>query len=378
MTNSNKKISVVLPCRNEEESLDSCLQNIKAVFLTNNLIGEIIVSDSSIDNSPIIAKNHNVKLIKHDLEGYGLAYLEGFKAVTGDYIFIADPDNTYDFKEIPRFIEQLDAGYDFVIGNRFQRGLKKGVMPWSHKYIGNPTLSFLFRLFFKAKIIDVHCGMRAFTKQSLDKLNLQTTGMEFASEMIIKAIKNNLKIKELPIDYHKRSGESKLKTFSDGWRHLRFMLIYSPLYLFFVPGLIMFLIGLITMIVIYLNAFIILGIKLQYHPMFLSALLMITGYQLIIFSLFSKTYAITHLKEPSQTMDKLYKYITIEKGIIIGMIASLAGAIIYIIIFIKWLQNGFGELSEMKNSILALTLIIFGIQTAFSSFVLSILSIKEK
>lgn len=372
------KISVVLPCRNEEESLGLCLENIKKTLLDNNLDGEIIVSDSSSDRSPEIAKEHGVKIIKHDKEGYGLAYLEGFKIAAGDYIFIADADNTYDFKEIPRFIKYLDEGYDFVIGNRFARKMASGVMPWSHRYIGNPILSFLFRLFFKTKITDIHCGMRAITKKSLDKLNLQTTGMEFASEMVIKAIKNNLKTKELDIDYHKRSGESKLNTITDGWRHLRFMLIYSPFFLFFAPGLVLFLIGLITLITIYFNIFVILGIKLQYHPMFLSSLLMIIGYQLIIFALFSKTYALTHLGEKDELMDKLYRFITIEKGVIIGFITSLAGAIIYLFIFIKWLQNGFGELAEMKNAILALTLIIFGIQTAFSSFILSILSIKEK
>ena len=378
MLANNKKISVVLPCRNEEESLDLCLINIKKILADYNLSGEIIVSESSTDNSPNIARDHQVVLIKHGLEGYGLAYLEGFKVATGDYIFMADPDNTYDFTEIPRFIKYLDDGYDFIIGNRFARNIKKGVMPWSHRYIGNPILSSLFRLFFKTNIIDVHCGMRAIKSNSLNKLNLQTSGMEFASEMVIKAIRNNLKIKQLPIDYHQRSGESKLKTFTDGWRHLRFMLIYSPMFLFFVPGLIIFLIGLLTMVTIYFNTFKILNITIQYHPLFLSALLMIIGYQLIIFSLFSKTYAITHLGEHSQTMDKLYKFITIEKGIVVGFLAGLAGTIIYLIIFIKWLQNGFGELSEIKNSIIALTLIIFGIQTAFSSFILSILSIKEK
>ena len=374
----NHKISIVLPCQNEEQSLDLCLTKIKSVLATNNLNGEIIVSDSSSDRSAEIARSHQVKLIKHDKNGYGLAYLEGFKLVEGDYIFMADPDSTYDFAEIPRFIKYLDDDYDFVIGNRFNRGIKKGVMPWSHQYIGNPMLSYLFRLFFKTKITDIHCGMRAIKVSALEKLNLKTTGMEFASEMVIKSIKNNFKIKELAIDYHARNGDSKLKSFSDGWRHLRFMLIYSPFYLFFAPGLILYLIGLITMATIYFDVFIILGIRLQYHPMFLSSLLMIIGYQLIIFALFSKTYAITHLGEKNELMNKLYRIVTLEKGLAIGFIASFIGVVIYLIIFFKWLKNGFGELSEIKNSILALTLIIFGIQTAFSSSILSILSIKEK
>lgn len=379
MTSNNLiKISVVLPCQNEEKSLDNCLSSIKKVFHDHNLSGEIIVSDSSSDQSSVIAKNHNVKLIKHDKDGYGIAYSEGFKLVAGDYIFMADPDNSYDFSEIPRFLKYLDDGYDFVIGNRFERKMQNGAMPWSHQYIGNPLLSYLFRLFFKTKITDIHCGMRAIKKEALMKLNLKTTGMEFASEMVIKAIKNNLHIKELAIDYHPRSGQSKLKSLSDGWRHLRFMLIYSPFYLFFAPGLAFLFVGLMAFITIYLDVFVILGLRLQYHPMFLAALLMIIGYQLIIFAIFSKTYAITHLGETNAFIDKLYRLVTIEKGVIIGSLASFIGIVIYLMIFIKWLQNGFGELSEIKNSILALTLIVFGIQTIFSSFVLSILTIKEK
>jgi len=224
MSTNNLKISVVLPCRNEEKSLGRCLQNIKKVLVDNNLIGEIIVSDSSCDNSPAIAQDYGVKLIKHNQRGYGLAYQAGFKLAEGDYIFMADADGTYDFKEIPRFIKYLDEGYDLVIGNRFARSLKVGVMPWSHQYLGNPILSFLFRLFFKTKITDVHCGMRTIKKEALNKLNLKTPGMEFASEMLIEASFKKLKIKELPIDYLPRQGFSKLKTISDGLRHLELMI----------------------------------------------------------------------------------------------------------------------------------------------------------
>lgn len=201
--------------------------------------------------------------------------------------------------------------------------------------------------------------------------------MEFASEMVIMAGKNGLKIKELPINYFKRQGDSKLNSFTDAWRHLRFMLLYSPLFLFFIPGLILFLIGLISMLWMYLGSPKILGIQFHYHPMFLSALLIIIGYQLIIFSLFAKTYAIIHLRD-KPIFNNLYKYITIEKAGIAGILMGISGVIIYIVIFFKWLSSGFGELQEIKNSILALILIITGIQTIFSSFMLSILGIKEK
>jgi len=378
------EISIILPCKNEQRALPYCLKQIKQVIQKYKINTEIIISDSSIDNSPKIVKafiknnlNLNIRLIKHNKQGYGNAYLEAFKYSKTKYLFLADCDGTYDFNEIPSFLKQLKQGYDFVIGNRFAYKLKKNTMPWSHKYIGNPILSSLLKLFFKTSIKDSHCGMRAITKQALDKLNLQTTGMEFASEMIIKALKNNLKIKQLPIYYKKRIGNSKLNPFADAWRHLRFMLLYSPLFLFFIPGLIFFLIGFETMLWFYFSSSQILGIKFYFHPMFISSLLTITGYQIIFFSLFAKTYAIIHLNEKSP-FENFYKFLTIEKASIIGIIFILFGTIIYLTILIKWIKSGFGSLNQVKNSILALTLIIIGMQTIFSSFMLSILGIKEK
>lgn len=372
------ELSVVLPCKNEEKSLDFCIKQIKKVLEDNRIRGEIIVSDSSSDGSPRIAGKNKVKLVKHDKEGYGIAYLEGFKEARGKYIFMADSDGTYDFNEIPRFLKALRQGYDFVIGDRFRGKMEEGAMPWSHKHIGNPVLSGILRVFFASNIHDVHCGMRAISREALEKLNLRTAGMEFASEMVIKAIKKNLKIKQIPINYYKRKGKSKLRPFSDAWKHLRFMLLYSPLFLFFIPGMILFLIGLITMLWFYLGNPTIFNLKFQFHPMFISSLLTLIGYQLIVFAAFAKSYAINHLGEESKAMQKLYKLITIEKASIIGIILGLVGIGIYLFILIKWIKLGFGSLNEVKNSILALTLIVLGIQTVFSSFMLSILSIKEQ
>ncbi len=372
------EISIILPCRNEEQAIEFCLKQIKKVIKYNNLDAEIIVSDSSSDSSPEIAKSNNVILIKHDKEGYGNAYLEGFKHAKGKYIFMADCDGSYDFNEIPNFIKYLKEGFDFVIGDRFLGNMEKGAMSFSHRYIGNPILSFILRLFFFNKIGDSQCGMRAIKKEAFNKLNLKTTGMEFASEMIVKALKNNFKIKEIPINYYKRKGVSKLRGFSDAWKHLRFMLLYSPLFLFFIPGLIMFLIGIETMIWIYFGSANILGLKLYYHPMFISTLLIILGYQLIFFAFFAKIYSINHLGEGSRFMENLYKYITIEKASIIGILTAVLGMILYLFIFIKWAESGFGALDEIKNSIVALTFITLGIQTIFYSFMLSILGIREK
>lgn len=378
MKNEDITISVILPCRNEEKAIGLCLAQIKEVFLKNSIKGEIIVSDSSTDKSPEIVQEFGATLIKHNKEGYGAAYLEGFKEALGKYFFLADADGSYDFNELPKFIKYLEQGYDLVIGNRFAGQIEKGAMPPLNRYLGNPILSLIFHLFFRAKIKDIHCGMRALRKETVAKLNLRTTGMEFASEMIIKAIKKKLKIKELPINYYKRVGKTKLKPFADGWRHLRFMLLYSPLFLFFVPGLFLFIIGVALLFLLYFNAITILGLRLQFHPMFLASLLAVVGYQLIIFAFFAKTYAMTHLDEENKIISKLHQYITIEKASIVGLLVSVTGLIIYLVIFLKWFKSGFGELQEIKNSILALTLIIIGIQTIFSSFMLSILGIRGR
>ncbi len=345
MENNNPKLSIILPCRNEEQALPFCLEQIKQTINKNNLSAEIIVSDSSTDKSPQITVSHNAILVKHDKEGYGIAYIEAFKIAKGEYIFMADADASYSFTEIPNFIAQLQNSFDMVIGNRFAGKMHTKSMTFSHRYIGNPVLTFLLRLFFNAKIKDSQCGMRAIRKSALEKLNLQTTGMEFASEMIIKALKNGLKIKELPIDYFPRKGQSKMKSFRDAWKHIRFMLLYSPLFLFFIPGVIIFL---LAIAIYFLN-----------HK-YIFSLLTITGYQLITFSAFSKIYSITHLGEENKAFSKLFKYITIETAGIIGILTIIAGFLVF------------------KNSVLALTFMILGVQTIFSSFMLSILGIKEK
>lgn len=371
------EISIILPCRNEEQALPHCLMQIKQVIRQYNLNAEVIVSDSSVDKSPQIALQYNVKLVKHNKEGYGIAYLEAFKHARGKYIFMADCDGSYDFNEIPNFLNQLKQGNDFVIGNRFAYKLEKAVMPFSHRYLGNPILSGLLRLFFGTTVKDSHCGMRAISKQALDRLKLQTAGMEFASEMVIKALKNHLRIKELPISYHKRIGNSKLRSLPDGWRHLRFMLLYSPLFLFFIPGFILFSLGIVTLFWFFFTNPQILGFTFYIHPMFLSSLFVIVGYQLIIFSIFAKTYAINHLGEKSP-LEGLYKHITIEKASVVGMIVVVLGVVIYARVLMGWINLGFGDINAVKNLILGLTLLTIGVQTIFSSFMLSILGVKER
>lgn len=378
------EISILLPCLDEERGILFCLEEIKRTIALNSLSAEVIVIDNnSRDASVSLVKTYQVdfpelRLLKEDREGYGFTYLQGLKNSLGKYIFMADADGTYDFKDIPRFVERLKNGSDLVIGNRFAQKITADSMPWLNRYVGNPFLSFLVHLFFRVNIGDTHCGARAISRAALEKINLCTGGMEFASEMIIKAAQKNLLITELPIEYRKRLGQSKLHSFSDGWRHLRFILLYSPLILFFLPGAILFLSGATLMFIFYFFNPTIFGVRFYSHPMFLFSVLIILGYQLILFGGFSKIYAITHLGDNNRLVEKLFRHITIEKTGLLGLLMAIAGAIIYLSIFISWLNSDFGSLPGVKESVIGLTLLVVGIQTFFAAFMFSILGIKNK
>lgn len=378
------KISIILPCLNEEDAVEDCLNSIASVVEKNNINAEVIVVDNnSIDKTAekvtkLLDHYPGLRLITAERNGYGSTLMKGFENAIGEYIYMADCDCTYDFNEIPNFIAKLDEGYDMVVGNRFAGKMESGAMPFHKKYIGNPVLSSITRLFFGIKIHDIHCGARAFKKDAYEKLSLYTTGMEFASEMIIKATKRKIKITEIPIKYKKRIGVSKLEAIGDGWRHLRFILLYSPLVLFLLPGILLFLVGLIFMGIFLLGNPEILGLKLFFHPMFLFSTMIIIGYQLIMFSMFAKIYAITHLGDNDPTFEKMFTIFTIEKAGITGSLFALIGSIIYGKIFFNWIHNDFGALNEIKNSIVALTFLTIGVQTFFSGFMLSTLGIKEK
>ncbi len=373
------EISIVIPCLNEELAIEQCIRDACAASESAEII---VVDNGSTDRSVSIMQNLQKEipalvLVQQPSRGYGSAYISGLSQATGSYIYMSDGDGTYDFALLPQFISKLKDGCDIVIGNRFVSPLPKNVMPWHHRYIGNPLLSFITRAFFKIKVRDVHCGARAITKSAFNTLPLNTAGMEFASEMIIKAARKNLSFGEVPVPYRPRIGTSKLNSFSDGWKHLRFILLYSPLYLFFLPGAVACSIGIISMIVLYFSNPTIFGITLFFHPMFLSSALAIVGYQLILFSMFSKIYAITHLSDQSTTFERLFKIFTIEKAAIAGVILSLLGALVFLAIALRWISSGFGALNEVKNSIVALTLLVIGMQTLFSGFMLSTLGIKE-
>ena len=381
--NLKPEISVVMPCLNEEEALPLCIEEIMETIEKNHLNAEIIVVDNgSSDKSVFIIKQLQQEipylfLLHEPIRGYGSAYQKGLARAQGKYIFMADADLTYEFSDIPRFIEKLKEGNDMVVGNRFINKIQKNSMPWHHKYLGNPLLSYVVRKLFKVKIKDIHCGIRAINRNFLEKIKLHTTGMEFASEMVILGSRKKLTFDEIPVKYRKRIGKSKLQSVRDGWRHLRLILLYSPFHLFLIPGLSMFVLGFVTLFILYFSSLKFFNIQFFVHPMFLSSLLIITGYQMVFFLCFSKIYAINHLNEENVALKKLFKFITIEKVGSMGIVFALIGLSICIFIFYKWLNSGFGSLNEIKNSIVALTLLVLGIQTFFSSFMFSILGIKD-
>lgn len=384
MKSLTPEISILLPCLNEELALPHCIDEIEYIIKRYHLEAEVIIIDNgSTDRSKEIvieraAKNPSIRLISETSTGYGSAYLTGFANSSGYYIFMADSDGTYDFKDIPLFIRKLKEGADLVVGNRFTNKMEKGVMPWHHKYIGNPFLSFLVKKLFSVKLNDIHCGVRAIKRDKFNEIKLYTRGMEFASEMIIQASRKNLKMVEVPVRYRARIGLSKLRSFIDGWRNLRFILLYSPLFLFMLPGIILFSIGIISMICLYFFHIELFSIRLYVHPLFYSSLAMILGYQLIVFAGFSKIYAVTHLGDNNSTIIKSFKYLNIEKGLIAGLALLALGGFMYLYVFVEWINFRDGQFDQIKNSIVALTLLILGIQTFFSSFMFSIIGIKER
>jgi hypothetical protein len=289
---------------------------------------------------------------------------------------MADADLTYDFAEIPRFVEELDKGAQLVMGDRMDH-IHPGAMPWLHRYVGNPVLTGILNLFFRTGVSDAHCGMRGFRRDILPILDLRTTGMEFASEMVIRASKEKLRISEFPIEYHPRGGESKLSSFRDGWRHLRFLLVHSPTHLFVLPGAIMTLVG--TLVALAVIAEIsVLGREWELHAMVAGALMMIVGVQVLALGLCAHAYGTYFMGEKDPWFDRMRSRFRLEHGLLLGGGILGAGLLVAAVIVFTWVDRGFGQLSEERLALLAATLIIVGIQIFFSSFLLSILGLRRR
>jgi len=374
---STMLVSVVIPCLNEADNIQECVRRATAAMDRAGLTGEVIVADNdSDDDSATLAVEAGARVVHEPRRGYGSAYLAGFRAAQGQFIVMGDADLTYDFNEIPRFVENLEAGADLVMGDRMDN-IQPDAMPWLHRYIGNPLLSGLLNLFFRTGVRDAHCGMRAVRRSVLPQLDLRTTGMEFASEMVIRAAKENLDIRQFPIEYHPRGGESKLSSFRDGWRHLRFLLVHSPTHLFIVPGAVLAVLG--TMIgLISIAQIEVFGREWELHTMVGGALLMIVGTQVLALGLCAHAYGTYFMGEKDPWFDRMRARFALEHGLVLGGLIMLAGVVAGAVIVGVWIHRGFGELSEERLAVLAATLIVVGIQIIFSSFLLSILGLRRR
>jgi glycosyltransferase involved in cell wall biosynthesis len=370
-------VSVVIPCLNEAENIEACVHAAQAALVRMDVPGEVVVADNdSEDESARLAEGAGARVVIERRRGYGSAYLAGFAAAKGRYIVMADADLTYDFQEIPRFVEALEGGAEMVIGDRMDN-IQPGAMPWLHQYVGNPILTGLLNLFFRTGISDAHCGMRALRRDVLPRLDLRTTGMEFASEMVIRASKEKLRIAEFPIEYHPRGGESKLSSFRDGWRHLRFLLVHSPTHLFIVPGAL--LAGLGTLIVVLVGAGLeVAGRDWGMHALIGGSLLMIVGTQVLALGLCAHAYGTYFMGEKDPWFDRMRARFRLEHGLLLGGVFILIGVVMGAVILANWISSGLGSLADEKLAVIAATLMIVGIQIFFSSFLLSILGLRRR
>jgi glycosyltransferase involved in cell wall biosynthesis len=371
------RVSVVIPCLNEAENIQECVGRATRVLAESGLAGEVIVADNgSEDGSAELAKQAGALVVHEPRRGYGSAYLAGFAAAQGEYVVMADADLTYDWSEIPHFVAKLDSGADLVMGDRMDN-IHPGAMPWLHRYVGNPVLSGVLNLFFRTGVRDAHCGMRGFRRNILPRLDLRTTGMEFASEMVIRASKENLAITQIPIEYHPRGGESKLSSFRDGWRHLRFLLVHSPTHLFLVPGVVMLILG--TLIsaasLFHVNIF---GREWQLHSMIGGSLLMIVGTQIACLGLCAHAYGMYFMGDRDPWFERMRARFRLEHGLLVGGGICLAGLAVAAVIVVRWADRGFGVLSEERLAVFGATLVVVGLQVFFSSFLLSILGLRRR
>jgi glycosyltransferase involved in cell wall biosynthesis len=372
-------VSVVMPCLNEADSVGICVSKALEGIRRTGLHGEVIVSDNgSTDGSATVARQAGARVVLQPRRGYGNAYLKGFSEARGRFVVMGDSDDTYDFTQLDRLIEPLRDGMsDYVLGSRFGGEILKGAMTWSHRYVGNPILTGVLNCFFGLKSSDAHSGMRAFTREALDRMGLCCEGMEFASEIVVKAARAELRLSEVPITYHPRIGESKLNGIRDAWRHLRFMLLLCPTYLFILPGLVFFLLGLIGQSVLLVGSVSVGHHSLQVHFSILFALLTLAGSQAVIFGVFARTYAKSiGLEGPSAVSDWVERDFSLERGLLVGALFVLAGLGIDTGILVEWINSNLGALDAVRPALYALTLLVLGLQFIFAAFFLSLFQVR--
>jgi len=375
-----------MPCLNEAATLANCIRKARSGIREAGIQGEVLVADNgSTDGSREIAVREGARVVTIESKGYGNALRGGIHAASGDWILIGDADDSYDFSSIKPFVEELRRGCDLVMGCRLPSGggvVMPGAMPWKHRWIGNPILTFIGRLFFKCPAHDFHCGMRAFTKTGYGRMNLKTVGMEFASEMVIKATLAGLAITEVSIVLHPdgRSRAPHLRSWRDGWRHLRFMLLFCPRWLFLIPGIGISLVGSVGLVVLGLGRMIFGKAVLDVGTMMVSSMLLLAGTQLLWLAVFTRSFAMAEgLLPPNPKLRKILKTFSLEWGLLLGMLMGVAGTVLLGRAFLDWQQAGFQGLSygtNLRRIIPATTLIMLGIQFLFGSFFLGVLGLK--
>jgi len=376
------EVSIVMPCLNEAETLARCIQSAQRALEEGGFAGEVIVADNgSTDGSVAIAKELGARVVDVPRKGYGNALMAGIEAADGAFVIMGDADESYDFGAIGPFVDRLRSGDDLVVGNRFLGGIQPGAMPWSHRWLGNPVLTWISRVFFHTPVGDMHCGLRAFRKDAFERMQLRAAGMEFASEMVIKASLKGMRISEVPVVLRPdgRSRPPHLRTWRDGWRHLRFMLLFSPRWLFLYPGAALLAVGFVLSALLIPGPLRVGGVRLDIHTLLVAGFLCLLGYQLVLFAVFTKVFAIRMgFHPPHPLLKRLFGYITLEVGLLVGALMSLAGVVALIGAVISWQSVGFGNLDPaltMREVIPAVVLLALGTQTVFASFFLSILSI---
>jgi glycosyltransferase involved in cell wall biosynthesis len=374
-----------MPCLNEAETLAVCINKARSFLARNNVAGEIIVADNgSTDGSQAIAESCGARVVHIETRGYGAALMGGISSARGRFVIMGDADDSYDFIGLEPFLAKLREGYDLVMGNRFMGGIKPGAMPALHRYLGNPVLTGIGRLFFKSPVGDFHCGLRGFRKSAIESLELQTTGMEFASEMIVKATLHHLRIAEVPTTLSPagRSRHPHLRSWRDGWRHLRFLLIFSPRWLFLYPGILLMALGSAVMTWLLPGPRTIGNTTLDIHTMLYASLSIILGFQVIAFALFSKVFAVnTRLIPKDDRLSSFLKVATLESGLMLGALLCILGTAGSVYAVAIWSHVSFGPLtpsSMMRLTIPSMTFLALGVQIIFASFFLSLLGLKHK
>jgi len=375
------EVSVVIPCLNEVNSIGECIDKAVAGLNAAGIRGEVIIADNgSTDGSQHAAAAHGARVVPVASKGYGNALRGGIEAARGQFIVMGDADDSYDFSEIPRFVAKWRDGYDVVMGNRFRGEIKSGAMPWHHEYIGNPVLSLVLRVLFHTDIGDSHCGMRGFTKQVYQRMDLRTTGMEFASEFVIKAAKLGARMTQIPITLwpDKRGRPPHLRSFHDGWRHLRFMLLYAPNWLFLGPGLSLIGIGLALVLWLLPGPQAVGRVVFDIHTMFFGMLFVLLGGQVISTGLFAKVFSYSErFDQHAHSLERALKRVTLEQGLIVGALLTLLGFAGDLWVFWKWASSGFGPLQQIRQVIFWSLWLFLGLQIVFSSFFLSMLGISR-